>query len=162
MFGESARTEIINDAEGAIGRLLIPMGFERTGRCEWRRANRWKVEEVVLGPKRSGFALNPSLRVLLPLPEPRNGEEMHYVAHANVDGLLRPGQNPRDTRVASLRFGAGRFVRKLVTAVETSMRWFDQFETPHSFRENLDWHLARGCTAYNDAMAHLDSEISLS
>jgi hypothetical protein len=149
-LGSAARDEAIDRAVAGVSDLLLPLGFKKTRRCEWKRISTWKTEEVDLMLSRGETVFLPSLRMAL-------GKMDVYVAQTNVAKVIRPDSNPQFVKIPSLSPKTGAFVRVLVDEIRLALGWFDAFETPARCKAYVARYLDRKAPLYVEAMAYLDA-----
>jgi len=157
MIGRQAREHALKELERRTDELLSVLGFQRAGRCEWRRSCEWKIEVVELMPNRGDTVILPSFSFLLPRSEPQGASTHHHIAFANVDALVNPERSPKYTKLPSVMFKIHTFLERTVEDITTALPWFDQFSDPEMSIKNLPRHLKPGCPAYIDAMSFLGS-----
>ena len=149
-LGSAARDAAIDAAVAAINDLLLPLGFEKTRRCEWKRVSSWKTEEVDLMLSRGETVFLPSFRVVL-------GEMDSYIAQTNVAKVIDPDSNPQYVKIPSLSLQIGAFARNLVDEVRAALGWFEAFKTTAGCKAYVASNLDPRAPVYVQALAYLDS-----
>lgn len=149
---------ILSKTVAAVDERLTAKHFQRSGKWRWMRDVDWRIDEVDLAVEGAGrFNVRPSFRVQLRLlSDSRQPGGYEYLAHDNVDRILRPGESAARLWIPTLSFLGSRFAKRIAGSIEAALPWFDRFSTPESCRAHLDEHLVPGSPAYVDAVRALD------
>jgi hypothetical protein len=158
LIGRKVAKEALADADSAIDKLILPLGFKAIKEHQWRRMSAWRIDEIDLVVKGEiRVVVLPSFRVILRRPAPSIlNKQWEYVANANVARILRPNSGPDFEKVVpQFSLFKSQFVNALVSDIAAALPWFKQFATPVLCIENLSNFLKVGCPAYVDAIAFL-------